>query len=92
MPLVPAWGNSRGFCQAPGGPHAPTGALADPHFLLSGWHCEDEYSLPGDWHVGGIGMGWGECPEFVCLREGQGVSREFMIHHRLSWGIFTPWL
>lgn len=42
--------------------------------------------------MGGIGMGWGECPEFVCLGEGQGVSREFMIHHRLSWGIFTPWL
>lgn len=47
--------------------------------------------MPRGWHVGGIGMGCGECPEFVCLGEGQGVPRRCMIHHGLSRGIFTPW-
>lgn len=70
---------------------APAMIPADPPFPLSGWHRGGGYPLPGGWHVGGIGMGWGECPEFVCLGEGQGVSSGFMIHHPFCWGIFTPW-
>lgn len=92
MLLVSAWGNSRGPCSglAPGGLHALAMTPADPPSSLSGWHCGGGCLLPGGWHVGGAGMGWGEYPEFVCLGEEQGVSRGFVIHQYLTWGIFYP--